>query len=405
MFVISFLFLFIYVYLLYKTRNPLLFLPVFYSITVVYSYIGIKLLDFGINVPFDLYSSFPESQWDISLSAYFLSSLFFTFGLLCSGIKFKEYASKNNTHNALLTLVENKSDGLKSLLVILTILFLVLGYGLENILSRDGYVPSEGRVKPLLILYTIFLPISSFALAFINRKTLRLVLYIALFLLIFGTTARMLLLLPSLYYLGSCIKCGKLKIRFGVFTFILIVFIITYTLEYRNLPIQGVVPNIKHMIENGLDLKYISLGLNYIFSYSFASNSYSIHTFDFDLDAFFIAINPMPSRFLDIEYMLEKMSLNRNSPIPTVGYLFLSDFNVGILYYFLIGYMFNVIISYAKRHSGILFLCFLAVFCLFVFLSCQYNLRGTTRIFYYCVSTFIVYRLFRVFKYNININS
>ncbi|EPQ8264422.1 hypothetical protein [Vibrio alginolyticus] len=408
MFVFIFLFLAFYIVLFYKTKNILLTLPIFYSLTVVYSYLGIKVFSFGIEVPFDLYNAFPEKEWDVSLTAYLLSSAFFTTGLLFSGIQEPESSSiEYNTskkYSKVGAILVDKSDWGKIFLLILTILFLISGYGLENLLSREGYVPHEGRNKLLLIFYMMFLPLSSFSLAFLKSRYLRVFGYSILFLLVFGTTARMLLLLPAIYYLGICIKFGRLKIKYGLFTFFVLLFIITYTLEYRNLPIQGIIPNLKYMMANGVSVDYIILGLNYILSYSFASNSYSIYSFSFDFNSFLIAINPMPSSMLDISYMLDKMSMNANSPIPTIGYLFLSGFFVGSLYYFFAGFIFNKVFRYAKRNNTILYMVILALFCLFVLLSGQYNLRGSTRLIYYCVFVTLLYRSYRILKYNIKIN-
>ncbi|ELV8724957.1 hypothetical protein QNE44_005155, partial [Vibrio harveyi] len=196
MFVFIFLFLAFYIVLFYKTKNILLTLPIFYSLTVVYSYLGIKVFSFGIEVPFDLYNAFPEKEWDVSLTAYLLSSAFFTTGLLFSGIQEPESSSiEYNTskkYSKVGAILVDKSDWGKIFLLILTIFFLISGYGLENLLSREGYVPHEGRNKLLLIFYMIFLPLSSFSLAFLKSRYLRVFGYSILFLLVFGTTARML---------------------------------------------------------------------------------------------------------------------------------------------------------------------------------------------------------------------
>ncbi|MEL0625096.1 hypothetical protein V6238_18725, partial [Marinomonas arenicola] len=89
----------------------------------------------------------------------------------------------------------------------------------------------------------------------------------------------------------------------------------------RNFITQGVFPNIFHFYREGIDFTYIWLALNYLSSYSLFATSLTLQDHIFDLSSFMIAINPLPSSYVDIDYIVETQKLNKNSPYPAISML------------------------------------------------------------------------------------
>ncbi|HAS8452257.1 TPA: hypothetical protein I7726_19815 [Vibrio vulnificus] len=394
----------------FKSKNILYILPVFYITTCLYSVLGINILEFAVDVPFDLYRTFDYNNWDYSLYAYLLASISFIIGVHFSKktnsrrrFLIDDLGSNFNKMSNVGLYLNNTSEVYKLIIILVTLTFLWFGYGVDNLVYRVGYVPEDGRIGFLLTLYTLFLPISSFILAFVKSKTLRYLLLIVLFFSVFGTTARMLLIIPVLYYVGVCLKYGRIKYKFGFFIFCVTILVLTYTLEYRNHAVQGIIPNVMHLFHNGLDLSYVILGLNYVLSFSFAVNSYSLLNFSFNPSVFLIAINPLPSTFLDMGYMIDNQSLNANAPIPALSYLFLGGTFVGCSYYLLVGFFFSIIFDFVKKNSVLLYVVILALFLLFVFFSGQYNLRSVTRITYYIIILGLCLKFYKIIVHNIKL--
>ena len=393
LFLMSFLFMVVYVYAFIKMKNYLIVLPIFYSIVNIYSLLGLYYFDFAKIVPFDLYKGITYDDIYNTSIIYIIASLSFFVGSLC------KKGNKSDFFSTISKKILMIPDIYKLLIVSITILSLTFGYGFEAIISRYGYIDmAVDRNKTLLIVYMLTLPISSFLLPFVKNKTISLCAFFIVFLLIFGTTARMLLLLPVFYFIGDLVKNRKISLIKVTICIIVVLFIFTFTLEFRNNYKQGIINNLDYLLNNGLGTEYLNLGFNYILSFSFLVLSNVTKYFNGNLEATLISINPLPSSMLDINYMLSHQSLNSNSPFSAISILALEGYSIVCLYYFIASLVFGFISNYFIKKKNPLLLIIMVLFFMFTFFSIQYNLRGATRFLYYTIMIFVVYNIYYVIK-------
>ena len=369
---------------------------------VIYTLLGTQFFEFAQAVPFNLYEKV-NVQYTEEVTLYFLLSAF------CFGIAV-EINLLNSTlvtsakgRNILIGLANKLmylSEKYKYLILFITFSSLVFGFGPAALIYREGYVPREGRVPQLLTVYMLSLPIASFLLAFLKNKLIKYLLFILLFMLIFGTTARMLVLLPFFYYFGSILNARRIGFVKTVLFLILVLFVFAFTLQYRAYQFQGLYPNLTNLLNNGIDFGFVNLGLNYIFSYAFFATAYGIQEFTFDLKAFLISVSPAPSSFLDIPYMLERQSLNANSPLTALTILSQGGWLLVAGFYFVVGFAVSATSQFLRVNNKVVFLISMVLFVMFTMFSVQYNLRGASRLIYYILILAFLVRFVNVFLYN-----
>ncbi|WP_220182051.1 hypothetical protein [Shewanella putrefaciens] len=376
-------------------------LPIFYTIIVAYSLIGTRFFSFAKEVPFDMFHKVNQVSSDIAATFFFVASISF----FC-GIKFLNFSSNpvvvnhNNPKFTFSKKIYDISDFFKFSFYLVTLLSLIFGYGFEYLLERQGYVSTEGRIHSLLIIYMLTLPITSFLLPFFKSNFVKIMLFIVLFAFIFGTTARMLILLPFFYFVADFIKCRKVSLIKVLFLISLLLFIVAFTLQFRNHAVQGVFPNLLYLMNYGLDFSFVILGINYILSYAFFATALGIQDFEFNQQAFLISINPLPSVFLDIDYMLKSLSLNTNSPLTAISVLSLGGYSLLVLFYFVTGYVFQKCNKFLFKKNRLLYMIAMVLFVMFTMFSVQYNLRGAVRLVYFIILLTFLAKLVNIFVFN-----
>lgn len=369
-------------------RNYLAILPLFYNLINMYSLLGLHYFTFGTKVPFNLDYNITNDDLFKSSTTYILASIFFYLGS-----KWLKETSISNFAEALSIKIKKSSEAFKFLIVAITITSLIFGYGLNSLLARQGYIDTScERNKILMIIYTLTLPISSMIAPFFRSKILSMISLATLFILSFGTTARMLILVPVFYFLGDYIKNSKSTLTKTMLLILSLLFVFTFSLEFRNNDLQGIIYNTENLINNGLNSEYLILGLNYIFSFSFLVLSNVIKYFHHDSQSFLTSISPLPSSMLDINQMLSAQSLTANAPFSSISILALAGMPFLAIYYFITSLSLAIISNYFTKNKSPLIIIIIALYLMFAIFSVQYNLRGATRLIYYAYLLYLAHK-------------
>jgi hypothetical protein len=379
--------LFVYIAFLLK-KNYFLFLPFFYIFVCLYTLIGTVFFRYAIEVPFGLYEELSEGSLYGMYRFYFIACFCFALGLKVAGYRYSFGSNRGSTKNKK-SVKPKVSSVLLLFLLSLTVLFIHLGVGFEAIYNRIGYEVSASGISSFRILYMMLVPFSSLLLS-MGARWIRWVGVVTLMIFMFGTSSRSMILVPIFYFIGSAL-CGRpFLIIKGIFIGVLVIIMLAISLEYRNHIGQGIIPNFSHLIAYGFDLSFLSFGLNYVFSYSVYASAISLSNFEFDFSSFVQAISPLPSRFINAEYMIETQKFNQYAPIPAIGYLSMGGVGYIALYYIISGYVWSACGGRLSSRSKLLAIAVGVFFVAFTIFSVQYNLRGVTRYLYYIVFIFLL---------------
>lgn len=395
---LAFIFLFISYIRLYK-KNPLLILPIIYVLVGMYTILGERFFDFSKEVPFDFYNKVNEVS---ILYVYFhliAGSVIYTIGFY---IFFKGGGNSNpliNLGRISLKVIDNKY--IVSLFLV-TIILLHIGYGFSHIYYREGYTLGDAGVSFARVLYTLFLPLTCLLIPFSKSNFLKFFIPSILFFLVMGTSSRNLVLIPACIFLGGLIRDGKVLIFKSVLSGTMIALSVTISLQSRDYAVQGVVPNILYLFDSGLDFLVMNYAINYLTSYSVFASSLTYQNYSPDLLSLYYSLTPLPSSFIDLEYMVESQKLNANSPFPAFALLALNGPFIFGLYYFVSGGVMAIFGGYLAKKNESLNLFVVMLILVFSFLSLQYNLRGTTRILYYLIFFAFSFKVIAIIKFNIN---
>ncbi|WP_415775093.1 hypothetical protein ACMYQ1_14875 [Shewanella oncorhynchi] len=385
-------------FLLYisNIRTKFLLLPIVYLSVCIYTIIGTELFTFAKNVPFDFYDDIKGNDYFYVYLYYLLASFSFYIGIYAVK-KFKVSSISINLNVNTKILIK---DSYIYFCYFLTLLLLHLGHGVEHLYFRYGYTLNGAGNTTFRILYTIFLPFTSLLLPFVKNKWLRLFLTAFLYILVQGTSSRNLVIIPSCYLLGSLIRDSRIIFTKSIVLLFLIGFSVTLAMQYRYNDYQGVWPNIVFFINYGIDTKFMTLAINYLSSYSIFATAVTLDVHSFDFKSMLLSINPMPSNFIDIEYMIDSQKLNINSPFPAIAILALGGWPLVLSYYFFSGVIWTYFGDYLARGSKVLSIFVVMLFVLFTVLSLQYNLRGVTRFTYYLIALCVLLKLLKILKFN-----
>ena len=388
--------LFVFLYSILHIKKSIVFiLPLFYMAICIYTYLGTEFLEYAKNVPFQLYEKLDNH--DQLYYPYIIASISFIFGVKLSiKKKIKEIGgSRPVIHNIY------KKKTLYILGLYITVLILLhLGNGAGHLYHRYGYTLNGSGIPMLRILYTMFLPFLCLLLPFLKQKNLRVLLLIILFILIQGTSSRNLIMIPACYYIGTQIRDKKFNLYKACIAFVTIIFGIALVMESRNQVIQGVIPNLLYVYNNGIDFTFLEIAINYLSSYSIFATGITLQDHSFNIASFLSSINPLPSSFLNIEYMIDTQKLNRNSPFPAIAMLALGGFLVVSFYYFIAGFIWQFLYNFVSSNSKMLLMFLFMLFVLFTILSTQYNLRGVTRFLYYVIFLCLLIKIQKIIKFN-----
>ncbi|ETX12586.1 hypothetical protein MUS1_03095 [Marinomonas ushuaiensis DSM 15871] len=388
---ISLISIFIYFYEFYKADDILLILPIFYNFVVCYVILGTCIFTYAREAPFGLYDILSEYDLYKGSFSFILASLSFYFGAsIAPRVKrAKAY---------IFTSSEIKYQKSLVFLVFFIYLVYIIGYGVEPLIHRRGYIDASfQRHMGVLIIFFVCSPFVTVLIPFIKKRLLRYTVFLVCFLILFSSSSRFVVMVPFLYMIGTFLRFGGIKVRVILSCIILIFTSLIFVLQIRYYIYHGLIPNLTSLFTKGLDSEYLFTGLNYAFSFSLFGVSYVLNNFTHDAVAFFISINPLPSRFLDIEYMLEVQEMKKTAPISALATLSLAGYPILISFYFVTGYFFSIFMNKMKGVT-ILYYIVVGLFILFSFFSIQYNLRGLSRFFYYSIVIYLFHITFKKVK-------
>jgi hypothetical protein len=381
-----------YLYKLQKTNRIVLLLPVFYNFIVLYVILGTFFFTYAIEEPFDLYNEISNDSIYKSAFIFMLSSFFFYLGTM---------AAKSNSHIVNGADVNIKYQKTLIILILMVYFLYVFGYGIEGLIYRDDYIDySFERNRIILIFFYVASPFVTVLIPFIKNRVVKYFIFLFCLLVLFSSSARFVVIVPFLYTIGTFLKYQKISFSVLVVNVFLVFILLIFILQIRYYPHHGLIPNLNSLFTKGIDIKYLFEGLNYAFSFSLFGVSYVLNNFTHDSVAFLTSLNPLPSIFLDIQYMSEIQTMKPTAPMSAVSILTLAGYPVLISFYLVTGYVFSTILN---RMQGSTFLYYpvVGLFVLFTLLSIQYNLRGLSRFFYYSILIFILYLAFRKIKIKI----
>ena len=377
-----------YSYKFNKTASIISLLPLFYNFVVLYVILGSLFFTYGIDAPFDLYTLLSSDDLYKGSLPFMVSAFFFYIG----GALVRNNRIKNRSD---LFNLEIKYQKALIFFILLVYFVYVLGYGAEQLIYRRGYIDENyERNKTILVMFLVISPLVTSLIPFIKNKFSKYMVFSICYLIIFSTSSRFIVMLPFLYVIGTFLRFSKVKIRILLICMGLVFFGLIFVLQIRYYPFHGLIPNLDALFTKGLDLEYLSRGLNYAFSFSLFGVSYVLKNFTHDDMAFFISLNPLPSLFLNLDYMLQAQRMIGTSPMSAIATLSLAGYSWLISFYFLTGYCFSYIFIRMKG-STFLYYAVLGLFIIFTLFSIQYNLRGLSRFFYYSILIFIFHIAFK----------
>ena len=371
--------------ILFKKRMfASLLTPAIYCFVSVYSFVGIFIFDYALKVPFDFFDSYSKDEIYDAISIFLCAALILSTSSIFSTLFAKRSITlgANSRFDLIVYLREKYQTISNSKLVLISLLssfFLVCAVGPYSIFINHGYMGHESVL--FLKLYTFSLPISSFAISIIRKRYLRYTLFIFVLIIIFSTSSRSILILPFVYILGSVIRHNRFVLIKAFILVCLAIILSSIALEYRSHPIQGVLGNGSYLLTNGFNLDYISLGLNYLFSYSVSLLTFMINEVNYDSAIFWLSINPLPGFMLDLTLIVENAKANVFAPYSTIGEVYLMGGLCFTIFYSIIGYTIGSV-EYKSSNNAIIIAIVFILTLLFAFLSLQYNVRGSIRFIY-----------------------
>lgn len=357
-------------------------LPMLYVFSAAYTYIGTYIFDWAKEVPFDLYYDVSSIYIKEAVLALMSASVFYVVGWVFAALIIPRKKSINYKESESgLFVFGGRTELFVIFFVAITPLFYAVGYGFASLVEREGYLdPSVDRSGLLLKIHMIMYPISAFSCAFIKRKYLGFWLMVLNFSVLFAASSRGAGLVLIIYGISMLIRRRSFTVRH----FILMslgAYIMIWMLSIRNNNVQGLSSNVLSLFSFSLDSNVFFLGLNYLTSFSVYGFAYTIQSLGVPLKEFLVSISPFPLSFHGGFSSISSLSLNANSPIPSVPTVYSMGVSVFFVFYFFLG-IFAFLISFNLKMRKIIDLCVIAVFLLAVFMSIQYNLRGFSRLVY-----------------------
>jgi len=344
---------------------------------------GTTVLTFAVDAPFDLYKQITEESLVYSCVTFVLASCSFYLGTKLSWGRRKR--NKFSSHALKIT-----NQKLLLFTILLVYIAYVIGYDIQSLFYRQGYIDnSNNRNEVILILFFILSPFATVLIPFLQKKHYMYLVYMFCYLILFSSSSRFAVMVPFLFVVGSFLRNNTLGLRLIVFNAALAIFTFVFILQIRYYPIHGLLPNITSLLTHGIDVEYIYLGLNYVTSFSVFGVAYVLQNFTHNQVAFLISINPLPSGFLNVTYMLEVLEMKKSAPMSALSVLTLAGYPILCLYYFLSGYIYSKALRELEGKS-LFYYIIVGLFMLFTLFSIQYNLRGLTRILYFTIFIYFI---------------
>lgn len=370
------------------------FYPSYAVAVAVYTFVGMFVFDFAIDVPFDLSAMVAPSTVLKAIGLILLSAIAYSVGWHLSAWLLRGRWRREEWPSFQLGLSKSKRIfiGLSGLLLFLLYLY---GYGVENILERSSYMGYLGEATPdalILKLHMIGLPFVAIGIAFLKSRAARHFLLLINALVLLAASTRLLGLVVFLYGLGRLINNGfRLNMRICIILLVA-VYGFVWIFEIRDSAPQGLVPNLKSLLDANT-IGRLANGLNYILSFSTYVLSYSLEYKSFDLSSFGVSLSPLPLRFYDAEALLEAQTLIYGVPAPmsAIAILYSAGIPMASCFYFFLGCYCNYI-GYTLRKRPLIYYLVVVILIVTVLFSFQYNLRGMMRLIYLSLAITVAFR-------------
>lgn len=372
-------------------------LPIYYLGVAIYSFIGTFIFDFATIDPLKLYRRLTD-QNSVYEAIYILvfAVIAFTLGWF--------FASKFFVSNHTYSINKNFffPRNLRRYLIVFNLIVIMLflfGNGISSLIERPAYaVYNAPRIQSFLSLHLILFPFAIFGLAFIKQNSIRQLIFISQFIVLFASSSRLLGALFIIYTMASFFR-SNFKLKFIHIIFLLIgIYFFIWAIAIRDITPHGFYPNMLHLFNQNVISEFGLLGFNYLTSFSVYALAFTIEN-PVDLSRALIAsISPLPLSYYGGSEILGPDIYQFIGPsvialINTFGYKSV------FIFYLLFGFI-TYFISYKLDYSKLITLAILAIYFLAVLFSLQYNLRGFTRLMYLCIGLSIVARIrFRNFRF------
>ncbi|KDE41137.1 polymerase [Nitrincola lacisaponensis] len=380
-----------------KPLDLILLLPVFYLFIVLYSFFGVYVFDFGKNVPFQLYRDTYSEGFFFVLWGYVFASLSFIVGALL--VKFLAV----NKEKVILYNYFSKPRVLNVYIVILFFMMFIvvmhMGMGVSHIYYRDGYViDNESGSAVFRLLQVVLLPVVAVTLALTKKKKLGFFLFLILYIYVLGLSSRYSMVVPVFYYFGLIYRNNNYSVLGLVVVALVSLLSLLASVSFRDNIQQGVFPNLYSLVMLDFNYELFMYSLNYIFSYSVIAATYVVENHVGDGLSFIYSITPVPSMYIDVQYLTSSQKINEHAPFPAISILLLSGYHYLILYYIFSGMIWMFVLRFFHKKSLVGYMVVTCLFILFVVLATQYNLRSVTRLVYYSIFLYLIFIIALQFK-------
>ena len=400
---------------------------------LIYAYLFWCILGYffynAVSIPDDIYVHINDYYIskipDISRKICFLLAMLCLGSLCYLGIS-NYFLNSLRSHSAKMTVEVDKKLRLKIfsfrkygekftsrllviLILLLSIVLLVFGVGLNNLIRSTEYLAVE--INELKMIGMILSPLGVLLAGYIfacspsyrSYRFLIIILVIIVELIFLSIGTRRVALIPLLFLFGSYTATGadaKFKIGLVLAVALAIVFYFVALIS-RSLPEQGLLPLLSF-------LSYVS---DYKLPYGESLLVYIVNTItnglpltgyvsdepDIPIDYFLIAINPLPGQMAGWPDVVGLLRANKHVPYNALGELLNYGAFVGGGYFFILGMVVSLIqrvIDRARFHGDIFYVISINfLFFLFLIFSLQYNLRSATRLIYYALFLAFLYCL------------
>lgn len=395
-----FIFIFIFIYsAFFMKKNVTYLFPFFFSFIFLYTYLGANYFEYAYDIPFADQMAYKVDFKGVGL-AYLITIFGFIFGI--------ELAKRNYVwghHEKNIRVEEDAahlnlvSINIKNIYIysafFLSLVLVFFTFNVEQLIYRYGYAVEN--INKLLIIYKLILILAVFLVAYIDNKAIRNFCFFILLLVPFSLSSRIFCLCIFVFYFGLYIKNGlNIDFKSKIICLFLLLFSFLTSLGFRSNEIQGLIPNIIALSQIGSYFDVLFKSMNYVTSFSVFASQYAIDNGYSDLKSFYISINPLPSGFLDIDYILSKSMLNAFAPTPAIAMSYNAGPFVCFIYYFICGFVFTFI--FKKMNFGLFYSFMVCLFVYFVFSNTQYIVREGARLFYYFIIFYCIYRFYFLFK-------
>lgn len=395
-----FIFIFIFIYSAFFLKKNVTYLfPLFFSFIFLYTYFGANFFVYAYDIPFADQFAYKIDLQGVGF-AYLTTIFGFTFGVELArrnyswGYNNKKLIFSNNFSNS-----KSRNINIANIYIyssfIFSIILVFFTFNVNQILHRNGYMVEN--INSLLIIYKLSVVLAIFLVAYIENKVIRNFCFFILLLVPFSLSSRIFCLCVFIFYFSLYVKNGlKIDLKSKIVCLFLLLFSFLTSLGFRGNELQGLIPNFIALSQIGSYFDIFFKSLNYVTSFSVFASQYAIDYGYSDLKSFYISINPLPSSFLDIDYILSKSMLNVFAPTPAIAMSYNAGPFICFLYYFICGFVFTFI--FKKMNFGLFYSFMVCLFVYFVFSNTQYIVREGARLFYYFILFYFIYRIYFLLK-------